>query len=179
MTAKIRIIAVGALKEDFWARAADEYCKRLRRYCKLEILEVKDLDPEKNGGIHHARQKEAIAALKALGISIDALKYNDSRMLNLSHADNKVGYTIALDSAGDLMSSEQIARFLSDLQTQGASPINLLIGGSTGLDDKLKAAANKCLSFGAITLPHNLARIVLLEQLYRAFRIIAGEPYHK
>lgn len=154
----VTIVAVGKLKERFWADACAEYLKRLRPYARVVVEEVGDLDPARAGGEQAAREGEGRAVL--------------ARIPARAHA-------IALDVGGRQRSSEQIAHRLDELALGGRSDVAFAIGGSTGLDRAVLARADETLSFGPITLPHNLARVVLLEQLYRAFRISRGEPYHK
>jgi 23S rRNA (pseudouridine1915-N3)-methyltransferase len=167
---QVRIIAVGALKEDFWRRAAAEYSKRLERYCRLTIIEAKDLDAARCGGMAAARQKEAQSVIRLLG-----------RAAGQTAGQVAAGqyYTVLLDSKGEQLDSEGFAGLVNDLKNRGVSRLEFVVGGSTGLDASLVPYAQRSLSFGRITLPHNLARIVLLEQLYRSFKIISHEPYHK
>ncbi len=154
---KITVVAVGKLKERFWKEAVAEYSKRLSGYVTLEITEVADRDPAKSGGDDKVRQAEGADILKACA--------------------NKHVVLLAID--GKERSSEGFAARLDQLMVGGASDIAFVIGGSTGVSSEVRKRADETLSFGAITLPHNLARVVLLEQVYRAFKIMRGEPYHK
>lgn len=154
---KITVVAVGKLKEKFWKAAVDEYAKRLGAYAHLTIVEVPDRDPSTCGGDEQARELEGADILKALG----------SR------------YTVLLAIDGTRRSSEQFAQHLDRLMVSGHSDMAFVIGGSTGVAPAVRQRADETFSFGEITLPHNLARIVLLEQVYRAFKIVRGEPYHK
>ena len=154
---KIRVIAVGKLKERFWKEACAEYAKRLGGYASLEVVEVADRDPERAGGEARARAEEARGILKACGAS----------------------HVILLAIEGRERSSEQFAARLEHLMLSGAGEVAFVIGGSTGVDASVRSRADETLSFGPVTLPHNLARVVLLEQVYRAFKIMRGEPYHK
>lgn len=147
---QIDVIAVGKLKEAFWRDACAEYQKRLQAYAKLQIHEVADSSPN----------QEAELVLGVLAKCTGA-------------------HVILLDVAGRETSSEQLATKLDTLAVQGHSRVAFIIGGSSGVTDAVKRAANERMSFGPITLPHNLARVVLLEQIYRAFKINRGEPYHK
>ncbi len=158
MHMKITVVAVGKLKERFWSDACAEYVKRLGGYATVKVLEVPDRDPAKSGGEDGARALEGKAILAAIP--------------DRSHV-------ILLDVAGKERSSEEIAARLDDLMVRGSSSITFVIGGSCGVSDEVYARADERLSFGRITLPHNLARVVLLEQAYRAFKIMRGEPYHK
>lgn len=148
---KTTVIAVGKLKERFWKDACAEYLKRLSAYTDITVREVPDSTPE--------REEAAIVA--ALG-----------KLPEGSHV-------ILLDIMGRQSSSEQLATKLETLAVSGVSHIAFIIGGSDGVTAAVKARANERLSFGPITLPHNLARVVLLEQIYRAHKIIRHEPYHK
>ena len=152
------MVAVGKLKERFWTDACAEYLKRLKAYAKVEVKEIADIDPTKAGGVDAARDREGSAVLAAVP--------------EQSHA-------ILLAIEGKERSSEGLARRLDDLALTGKSDLTFIVGGSDGVSDAVRARANEQLSFGPITLPHNLARVVLLEQVYRAFKISRGEPYHK
>lgn len=157
-TVKIHVIAVGKLKEKFWVEACAEYMKRLKSYAKVSVSEVPDRDPAKCGGEEGARKAEGKAILEALP----------------DHS-----HVILLDVGGKQLSSEGIAARMDALMLSGVSDITFVVGGSGGVSANVKDFADECLSFGKITLPHNLARVVLLEQIYRAFKISRGEPYHK
>ena len=148
---KYTVVCVGKLKERFWKDACAEYTKRLGAYAKVDIREVADIDPA-------ARDKEGAAILAAL----------PSR-----------AHVILLAIEGKERSSEELSARLDDLMLRGSSDIAFVIGGSDGVSDDVRARADEMLSFGRITLPHNLARVVLLEQVYRACKISRGEPYHK
>lgn len=154
----ITIVAVGKLKEKFWTAACDEYLKRMRAYAKVEVRELADVDPGKAGGVQASLEKEGDAILAAI-------------------PDR--AHVILLDIKGKQRSSEQLSKHLDDLALSGKSDITFIIGGSDGVSIEVKARANETLSFGPLTLPHNLARVVLLEQIYRAYKISRGEPYHK
>lgn len=155
---KITLVAVGKLKERFWAEACAEYVKRLSGYAKVNIKEVADVDPGRAGGIGVARAREGAAILAAIAPS---------------------SHVVLMAIEGKQRSSEQLSRHLDQLCLSGVSDITFVIGGSDGVDSAVYERANETLSFGPITLPHNLARVVLLEQVYRAFKISRGEPYHK
>ena len=154
---KIHVVCVGKLKERFWKEAVAEYSKRLGGYVQLRVSEIPDRDPAKCGGEAKAREAEGGDILKAVGATHMVL--------------------LAID--GTQRSSEQFAQRLDALMVGGTSDVAFVIGGSTGVSPQVRARADETLSFGPITLPHNLARVVLLEQVYRAFKIIRGEPYHK
>ena len=155
---KIRIIAVGKLKEKFWKDAVQEYVKRLGAYAKIEIVQVQDRDPVKCGGEQDAMQLEAADILKAIPAGAQ---------------------TILLAIDGKQYSSEDFSKQMEKKMSAGTSDFCFIIGGSTGVDETIESMADEKLSFGAITLPHNLARVVLVEQLYRALKIMRNEPYHK
>lgn len=158
---KITILAVGKLKEKYFTSAVQEYSKRLGRYCKLEIIETADEKTPDNASTNEGniiRAKEA-GRLKKY-IKDDA-------------------YVIALAINGKQLSSEGFADKLDKLGIRGASHIIFIIGGSTGLDSSILEMADEEISFSLMTFPHQLMRVILLEQVYRAYRIINGEPYHK
>lgn len=154
---RITVVSVGKLKERFWREASDEYLKRMRPYADIRIVEIPDRDPGK-GGEAKALAEEGADILKALPDST---------------------YVIAMDVVGRQLSSEAFSAHIDRLGVDGRSSIAFVIGGSHGLDAGVLSRADERLSLGAMTLPHNMARVVLLEQLYRAFRISRGEPYHK
>lgn len=152
------VVAVGKLKERFWQQACAEYLKRLGAYAKVEVREIADIDPAKAGGVETSRRREGEAILAAVP--------ERSHMILL-----------AID--GKQRSSEDFSAHLDELALRGKSDLAFVIGGSDGVSSEVRARANETFSFGPITLPHNLARVVLLEQLYRACKISRGEPYHK
>ena len=158
---RFTVVAVGKLKERFWRDACEEYLKRLQPYAKTSVREVTDVDPAKAGGVAAARDREGAAicaALDSLGSSV---------------------HVTLLDIGGRERSSEGLSRRIDELALRGSSDLAFVIGGSDGVSEQVRARADETLSFGPITLPHNLARVVLLEQLYRAQKISRGEPYHK
>jgi len=158
---KITILAVGKLKEKYFTGAVQEYAKRLSRYCKLEIIETADEKTPDNASINEGniiRAKEGARLRKYIK--------NDA-------------YVIALAINGKQVSSEGFADKLDKLGIMGTSHIIFIIGGSTGLDSSILGMADEKLSFSLMTFPHQLMRVILLEQVYRAYRIINGEPYHK
>ena len=158
---KITIISVGKIKEKYYRDALAEYAKRLSRYCKLEIVEVED---EKTPDGASAAQEEQIKEKEAERI--------------LKHIKDDA-YVITLEIAGKMYDSVEFARNLANLGIQGKSHIQFIIGGSLGLHEKICRQADMALSFSRMTFPHQLMRVILLEQIYRGFRIINGEPYHK
>lgn len=155
---RITVVAVGRLKERFWTDACAEYAKRLSAYANVRVVEVPDRDPAKSGGEEAGRALEGRAILAAIP---------------------ERSHVVLLDIGGAERTSEQIAAGLDGLMTRGTSSVTFVIGGSCGVSEEVRRRADERLSFGRITLPHNLARVVLLEQVYRAFKIMRGEPYHK
>jgi 23S rRNA (pseudouridine1915-N3)-methyltransferase len=157
----ITIVAVGKLKEKYLKQGIDEYRKRLTAYAKVEIVEVADEKAPENlseADMLRVKEKEGERILAAL------------------KPDQHV---VALAIEGELWSSEQLAKKLDNLATYGKSSVAFLIGGSLGLSDAVMNRANEYLSFSKMTFPHQLMRLILLEQVYRGFRINRGEPYHK
>ncbi|MCK0469818.1 23S rRNA (pseudouridine(1915)-N(3))-methyltransferase RlmH [Halalkalibacter sp. APA_J-10(15)] len=157
----ISIITVGKLKEKYLKQGIAEYEKRLGAYAKIEIIEVPDEKaPEQlsETEMQQVKQKEG------------------ERILAKLHPD---AHVIALAIEGKMLTSEQLAENLDKLATYGKSKITFIIGGSLGLSDEVMKRANEALSFSKMTFPHQLMRLVLVEQVYRAFRIVRGEPYHK
>lgn len=152
------VVAVGKLKEKFWVQACAEYVKRLGAYAKVEMREVADIDPVRAGGVEASRAREGQEILAAIPAR---------------------SHVILLAIDGKQRSSEQFSAHLDELALRGKSDLTFVIGGSDGVSPEVRARANETFSFGPITLPHNLARVVLLEQLYRACKISRGEPYHK
>ena len=157
---KLSLLCVGRLKETFYKDAAAEYVKRLSRYCNPDVTELPEVrlpDNPSDAQIRAALEKESASILKRL--PSDA-------------------FPVALCIEGQLFSSEKLAGLLSDLSTRNATPV-FVIGGSYGLHDSVKDAAAVRLSMSPMTFPHHLARVMLLEQLYRACQINAGGQYHK
>ena len=155
---KMTVVAVGKLKERFWSDACAEYLKRLQPYARVTVKEVADVDPGRAGGVDAAREKEGTSLLSALA---------------------ETSYVILLDIDGKQRSSVEFSQRLDALALAGKSDLAFVIGGSDGVSDAVRRRSNETLSFGRITLPHNLALVVLLEQVYRAMKISRGEPYHK
>ena len=158
---KITIVCVGKIKEKFYRDAIAEYEKRLSKYCKLDIIEVADeKTPDKAGAVLEDQIKEKEA----------------QRILSKIKEDT---YVCTLEIAGKKFSSEGFADWLEQSGIRGVSNICFVIGGSLGLHDSVLKRSNQALSFSDMTFPHQLMRVILCEQIYRAFRIINGEPYHK
>ena len=157
----ITIIAVGKIKEKYLTTGIDEYKKRLSKYCKLNIIQIPDEKaPENLSKVEEEKIKEK----EGKGI--------------IKHIKEDM-YVIALNIKEDMITSEGLADKLNDLALSGKSNIAFIIGGSLGISDKVLQIANYKLSFSPMTFPHQLMRMILLEQIYRGFRIIRGEPYHK
>lgn len=157
----ITIISVGKIKEKYLNNAIKEYSKRLSRYCKLNHIEVNDEKAPEN--LSRA-EMENIKNKEGAGI--------------LRHIKDGT-YVIALAIEGEMISSEKFASKIDKLAIQGKSNIAFIIGGSLGLSDEVLKRADYKLSFSPMTFPHQLMKVILLEQIYRGFRINRGEPYHK
>lgn len=158
---KIRILCVGRMKEPFYGEACREYCKRLSRFAKVEIAEVADEKaPEKLS----PQQMEQVRRAEG------------ERLLSRIRPED---YVIALAIDGKSRSSEEFAGQLQELMNSGKSSIAFVIGGSIGLSGEVLSRADEKLSFSRFTFCHQLMRVILLEQVYRGMKILAGEPYHK
>ena len=156
----INIVAVGSIKEKFFKDAVSEYAKRLSRYVKLNIIEVKD---EKTPAMASALEEEKIKEVEAERI--------------LSKLPN--GYVVALTIDGKKYSSEELAKRMEKYDILSKGNLSFVIGGSLGLNKSVIDRADEKLSFSEMTFPHQLMRVILLEQIYRAYRIRNNEPYHK
>ena len=158
---KIKIIAVGKLKEKYLKQGIAEYEKRLGKYCKFEIIEVPDEKaPENLSDAEMLQVKE---------------KEGQKILSKISAGD----YVYALAIQGKEITSEGFAEQLDSLSTRGTSSFAFVIGGSLGLSDEVMKRSNAQISFGRLTYPHQLMRLILTEQIYRCFRIINGHAYHK
>ncbi len=157
----IQIVSVGKLKEKYLKMGIDEYTKRLGAYAKIDLVEVADEKAPEN--------------LSEADMEIVKKKEGD-RILAKIGADT---YVIALAIEGKLKTSEQLAGDIESLMTYGRSKIAFVIGGSLGLHEDVMKRSDEKLSFSKMTLPHQLMKLVLVEQIYRAFRIMKNEPYHK
>ncbi|MDY0087009.1 MAG: 23S rRNA (pseudouridine(1915)-N(3))-methyltransferase RlmH [Coriobacteriia bacterium] len=153
---RITLVVVGRLKEAYWRDAVAEYLKRLRPYAAVQVIEVPDRDVSRDE--LGALVEEGAAVLKAVP---------------------EGAHVIALALSGRRLSSEQFAEEISGHMVEGRSHLVFVIGGAAGLAQTVLDRADTYLSLGPLTLPHQLARVVLVEQIYRAFRIIRGEPYHR
>jgi 23S rRNA (pseudouridine1915-N3)-methyltransferase len=158
---KYRIISVGKVREKFYVQGVNEYIKRLGPYTNIELLEglEEKISP-------HAGEKDIEKVLRKEGDRIMAL-VGDNELL------------VVLDGHGTLLSSEDLSRDLVEWNMSGLSRVNLVIGGSYGLADNVKKRADRSISFSKMTFPHQMAVLILSEQIYRGFKILKGEPYHK
>lgn len=157
----IQVIAIGKLKEKFMQQGVAEYAKRLGPYAKLQLLEVPD-----------EKAPETMSDAEAEQVK----QREGERLLGLIKPD---AHVIALAIEGQLWSSEELAGQLERLATYGPSHVVFVIGGSNGLSDDVLRRSQQQLSFGRMTYPHQLMRLIMVEQIYRAMKIIRGEPYHK
>ncbi len=159
----IEILCTGKLKEKYWDEAAAEYIKRLGRFCRIKITELPEVKLPANAG--EAEEKAVIEA--------------ESAAVMKKLPEGAGSCVIALDVRGKKLSSEQLAEKLGSLALDGKSHIAFVIGGSLGLSQELLGRADLRLSFSDMTFPHQLMRVILLEQIYRAFKINNNETYHK
>ena len=155
------MLAVGTIKEKYLVQGISEYAKRLSRYCKLEIVEVADeKTPDKAGDAVEAQIKET----------------EGRRLLKYIREGD---YVVALAIQGKMLDSIELSKLVENLGIQGESSLVFVIGGSLGLSDEVMRRADYLLSFSKMTFPHQMMRMILLEQIYRGYRIMMREPYHK
>lgn len=157
----ITIITVGKIKEKYWNDAIAEYSKRLSRYCKLNIVEVADEKTPDNA-------PEAIE---------EQIKKKEAERILKNIDDHAFVCALAID--GKKYSSESFSDFINNKGISGVSHIQFVIGGSLGLHSSVLSRADGKISFSDMTFPHQMMRVILLEQIYRGYKIISGEPYHK
>jgi len=157
----ISIVTVGKLKEKYLKQGIEEYLKRLGSYAKVDVIEVSD-----------EKAPEELSETEMIQVK----QKEGERILTKINPD---AYVIALAINGKLKSSEELADSLDKLATYGKSKVAFVIGGSLGLSDEVLKRSDEQLSFSKMTFPHQLMRLILVEQIYRAFRINRGEPYHK
>ena len=157
----VRILCVGKIKEKFYRDAIDEYVKRLSKYCSVSVVEVPDEKTSEN----------------ASDTEIDIVKDKEGERL-LKHINDR-DFVIALAILGKQMDSVAFSKYIEDLGIQGKSSLVFVIGGSLGLSDNVLRRADYQISFSKMTFPHQLMRVILSEQIYRAMRIMKNEPYHK
>lgn len=158
---EIRIITVGKIKEKYLSDGIAEYAKRLSRYCKLNFCQIAD-------------EKTPDKASEALNTQIKDIE-GERLMKHIREQD----YVIALAIDGKMLDSVELSEKIEKLGVSGISSIAFVIGGSLGLSDRVLKRADYKLSFSKMTFPHQLMRVILLEQIYRAYRIMKNEPYHK
>ncbi len=158
---KLSVVCVGKLKEKYWRDAVEEYSKRLSRYVKLEIVEVSD---EKAPEAMSEAQENAVR------------KKEGERILKAIKDDM---YVILLAIEGKQYTSEGLSKMLEENMVRGISHMAFIIGGSLGLSQEVMQRGDMALSFSSMTFPHQMMRIILLEQIYRGFKIMTKEPYHK
>lgn len=158
---KITVVAVGKVKEKFYTEAIAEYGKRLSRYCKLEMIQV--ADEKTPDGASQAQERQ--------------IKEREGQRILAQIREG--AYVIVLAIEGKMMGSKELAAKIERLGTQGKSQVVFVIGGSLGVSRQVIERADEALSFSRMTFPHQLMRVILLEQVYRCYRIIGGEPYHK
>lgn len=157
----ISIIAVGKIKEKYIQEGIKEFSKRLSRYCNLKITEVEDEKAPENLS---DKEKEAVKEKEGLKI-LSKIPQNS--------------FIISLEIQGREISSEELSKKMEDIMVSGINDITFVIGGSLGLSDQVRSKSNFKLSFSKMTFPHQLMRLILLEQIYRAWKIMKDEPYHK
>lgn len=158
---KITILTVGKVKEKFYRQAIEEFEKRLSRYCKLEIIEVQDeKTPDRASEVEEMQIKEK----------------EGQRLLKYIKED---AWVCALAIEGKMLDSVELSQKMEQIGVGGTSHMIFVIGGSLGLAEEVLKRADFKLSFSRMTFPHQLMRVILLEQIYRAYRIMQGEPYHK
>ena len=157
----IKILCVGKLKEKYWKEAVSEYSKRLNAYCKLTINEVRD---EKISDSNSSADEEKVKDMEGKQI-----------LKNIKDSD----YVICLDLSGEELNSLQLSEKLEKLALTGTNQIDFIIGGSLGIGKEVLDRADEKMSFSKLTFPHQMIRTILLEQIYRAFKISRGEVYHK
>ena len=155
---KVKIVAVGKVKEKYFLDGINEYAKRLKRFCQFSIVEVAEENYD-----------------KAQGKMLDVIKEKEAERI----LPNLKGFVFAMAIEGEKFSSENFAKKIKNLTDDGVGEITFVIGGSYGLSDKVKKRADKLISFSDMTFPHTLFRLILCEQIYRAYTINEGTAYHK
>jgi 23S rRNA (pseudouridine1915-N3)-methyltransferase len=157
----ITVIAIGKLKEKYWQDAISEYSKRMKSYCNLQIIELKE------------------SPLRANPSAADEQAVKDAEGADILSKIKPSDYVITLEIKGKGLSSEQLAKKIDTLGIDGKSSIVFVIGGSLGLSESVSKRSDFKLSFSAMTFPHQMMRVILLEQVYRSFKINRNEAYHK
>lgn len=155
---RINIIAIGKVKEDYFVKGIEEYSKRLGKYCDFNVIELQEENYKKidDGIIREIKEKEGKKILSAVK-----------------------GYVVVMAIEGQKFTSEKFAKTIESLSVQGVSTLSFVIGGSYGVSDEVKKRADKLISFSDMTFPHTMFRLMLTEQIYRAFSILEGTSYHK
>ncbi len=153
----VRLLAIGKAKGDWADSARERFAKLLKRHCRFELVEISEVKKSPDGSIEAIKRLETERAIKALNSDVVWL----------------------FDTSGQKLSSEQYAALLSKTMSAGAGSIDLIIGGAYGLTSEAREQSDQVLSLSSLTLSHQVARVVVLEQLYRAFSILAGSAYHK
>ncbi len=153
---KLNIIAVGKIKEKYWKEGIGEYAKRLSRYAELKIIEVAEVADEGVSNAEAQQKAESVGIIK-----------------------NIKGKAVLMDIGGKMVTSEQLSEMIATTAIDGQSEISFIIGGSRGVSDTVRNMCSERISFGRVTYPHQLMRVILSEQLYRAMSITAGASYHK
>ncbi len=157
----ITLVTVGKIKEKYLVDAIKEYSKRLSKYCKLNIIEVPDEKTDEN----------------ASDVANEQVKEKEGQKILKYVKDD--AFVVTLEILGKMLTSEELASKIEDITVSGKSHITFIIGGSLGLHKDVSKRADYKLSFSKMTFPHQLMRVILLEQIYRSFRILKNEPYHK
>ncbi len=158
---KIQIVCIGKLKEHYWSEAVDEYEKRLSKYCDFQVVQLKET---------RLPEKASLAQEKSV------IEEEGNLILKNIKEDS---YVITLEIKGKNLSSEELSQKMENLMVDGKSHVTFVIGGSLGLSEAVSKRANFKLSFSKMTFPHQMMRVILMEQIYRGFKIIKNETYHK
>lgn len=158
---EINIISVGKIKEDYFKKAIEEYEKRLKAYCRVNFIELKDESEGKN----------------LSGKDIDIILDKEGK--RILEKIKERSFIIVLDILGRSIDSVEFSKKINDIMLDGISSIDFIIGGSLGISQEVKDKANYSLSFSKFTFPHKLMKVILMEQIYRAFTIINNKTYHK
>lgn len=153
---KFTLLTVGSLKEKYWREAFEEYAKRISRFATMQVVELKE------------------GSVQSLGSAENVIRVESEQILKEAK-----GFVVLLDVQGKLISSEELADVMQNCATKGVSNVTFIIGGSHGVSDEVKKRADLRISFGKITYPHQLMRVIFAEQMYRAFTILNHIAYHK
>ena len=159
---RVNIICIGKIKEKYFTDAINEYAKRLSAFCKFTVVELAEEKIKRN----NPNESQISEVINAEGRRI---------LQKIGQSD----YVVAMCIEGKMLSSEELSKTIDNVSVSGKSTLDFIIGGSYGIDGKIKGQCRDKISFSAMTFPHTLARVMLAEQIYRAFTIIAGAEYHK